>query len=357
MPFALLVLSGDTHGPVLIGQLGAALAFLLVGAGVHTAQTAGLALATDLAPAHARPRVVALLYVMLLLGMVASSLVFSLLLAQFSALRLIQVVQGAALVAMLLNGVALWKQEPRKPRGAAETEAGATFREAWRGFARRPRTRRFLLALGLGTAAFSMQDILLEPYGGEILALPVAATTGLTAFLAIGALAAFALAAKRLGGGADPCRLAAAGAVIGLAAFAAVLFAPAIESATLFRTGTALIGFGGGLFSVGMLAAAMSLEASGLTGLALGAWGAVHATATGLAVGAGGVLRDAVGALASQGALGATLAGPATGYGFVYLVEILLLFVTLIAAGPLVQGARAVAPPSPSRFGLAEFPG
>jgi BCD family chlorophyll transporter-like MFS transporter len=45
MPFALLVLSGDTHGPIWIGQVGAALAFLLVGAGLHTTQTAGLALA------------------------------------------------------------------------------------------------------------------------------------------------------------------------------------------------------------------------------------------------------------------------------------------------------------------------
>ena len=46
MPFALLVLSGDGVGPVLYGQIGAALAFLLVGAGLHTTQTAGLALAT-----------------------------------------------------------------------------------------------------------------------------------------------------------------------------------------------------------------------------------------------------------------------------------------------------------------------
>ena len=60
MPFALLVLSGDGHGPVWVGQLGAGLAFLLVGAGLHTTQTAGLALATDLAPKETRPRVVAL---------------------------------------------------------------------------------------------------------------------------------------------------------------------------------------------------------------------------------------------------------------------------------------------------------
>ena len=50
LPFALLVLSGTGEYPAVYGQFGAALAFLLVGAGMHTTQTAGLALATDLAP-------------------------------------------------------------------------------------------------------------------------------------------------------------------------------------------------------------------------------------------------------------------------------------------------------------------
>jgi len=85
MPFALILLSGDTHWPAFVGQIGAAVAFLLVGAGMHTVQTVGLALATDLAPAHARPKVVALLCVMLLVGMVASALVFGTLLADRNA--------------------------------------------------------------------------------------------------------------------------------------------------------------------------------------------------------------------------------------------------------------------------------
>jgi BCD family chlorophyll transporter-like MFS transporter len=113
MPFALLILSGDTTGPIVVGQIAAALAFLLVGAGLHTVQTVGLALATDLAPAHARPRVVALLCAMLLFGMAVSALAFGALLAHFSEIRLIQVVQGSAVVTMVLNCAALWKQEAR----------------------------------------------------------------------------------------------------------------------------------------------------------------------------------------------------------------------------------------------------
>src|SRR5664279_5510457 len=184
MPFALIILSGDSQGPAWIGHAGAALAFLLVGAGLQTTQTAGLALATDLAPTEARPRVVALMYVMLLLGMVASGLAFGLLLADFSQLRLIQVVQGAALLTMALNIVALWKQEPRSSGRAAKGTPRPSFRETWQRFAAHGRSLRFLVAVGLGTAAFHMQDIILEPYGGEILKLSVSATTTLTALIA-----------------------------------------------------------------------------------------------------------------------------------------------------------------------------
>jgi BCD family chlorophyll transporter-like MFS transporter len=361
MPFALLLLSGDTRGPMWIGQAGAAAAFLLVGAGLHTTQTAGLALATDLAPPESRPRVVALLYVMLLVGMVASSLLFGVLLADFGQVRLIQVIQGAALATMVLNCIALWKQEARDPARTAADRPRPAFGDAWREFSHGGRASRLLVAVGLGTAAFSMQDILLEPYGGQIMGLSVGATTALTAVLAAGTLAAFAVAARGLGRGVDPHRLAATGAVVGLAAFAAVIFAAPLDSPLLFRAGTALIGFGGGLFAVGTMTAAMDLAQSGRSGLALGAWGAVQASAAGIAIALGGAIRDVVSGLAAQGLLGPALTGPATGYGFVYHIELALLFATLIAIGPLVRppgpGAARVASHPSSRFGLAEFPG
>ncbi len=357
MPFALLVLSGDTHGPLWAGQAAAALAFLLVGAGLQITQTAGLALATDLAPAQARPRVVALMYVMLLVGMVGCGFAFGLLLANFSEIRLIQVIQGAALVTMALNTIALWKQEARDPARTAAHLPRPDFADVWQQFIRRGRARRFLLAVFLGTAAFNMQDIVLEPYGGEVLGLSVGATSALTALLAGGALVAFALAARRLGRGEDPHRIAAFGALAGLPAFAAVIFAAPLESAWLFRAGTVLIGFGGGLFAVGTLTAAMALESSERVGLALGAWGAVQATAAGLAIAAGGLLRDVFSSAAVHGLLGPALTDAATGYSVVYHVELALLFATLIVIGPLVRHARASVPAVPARgFGLADFP-
>jgi BCD family chlorophyll transporter-like MFS transporter len=354
MPFALILLSGDTWGPWWIGHVASAIAFLLVGAGLQTVQTAGLALATDLAPKAARPRVVALMYTMLLVGMVLSGLVFSFVLADFSQLKLIQAVQGAAVLTLLFNLVALWKQEAR--HSARLENAAPPFREVWARFSNGGRTKRFLIAVGLGTAAFNMQDVVLEPYGGEILKLSVAETTALTAMMAIGALAAFALAARNLMKGADPSRLAANGAVVGLAAFACVILSAPLGAPMLFRAGVVLIGFGGGLFSVGTLTGAMALDKAGGTGLALGAWGAVQALAMGLSVAAGGVLRDVVSHMATAGLLGPALTDASVGYTAVYHVELFLLFATLVAIGPLVGRTTIPETPTRSPFGLAEFP-
>jgi BCD family chlorophyll transporter-like MFS transporter len=356
MPFALIILSGDSTGPLVIGKIAAALAFLLVGAGLHTTQTVGLALATDLTPPEKHPKVVALLCMMLLLGMVASAVVFGAVLAHFSEVRLIQVIQGAAILTIVLNAIALWKQEARNPAATAADVARPSFAEAWAEFAQQGRSLRRLVALGFGTMAFSMQDVLLEPYGGQVLHLPVGATTAFTALLAVGGLIGFGTAAKLLSRGTDPYRLAGLGALVGLYAFAALIFAAPFDSVPLFAAGVLLIGLGAGLFGHCTLTAAMAMAGRNQIGFALGIWGAVQASAAGIAVAAGGLIRDGVGALATSGALGPELIDPATGYSVVYTIEILLLFGTLIAAGPLVSRpvrGHAGPPDIVSRQGVA----
>ncbi len=357
MPFALLVLSGDTQGPALVGPFSAALAFLLVGIGLHTTQTAGLALATDLAAPRMRPRVVALLYVMLLAGMTISALVFGALLDEFSHLRLIQVVQAAALITIVLNTIALWKQEARDSRKTDPGLVRPPLRRIWMEISSRSSLRRLLIALALGTAAFSMQDILLEPYGGEVLGLSVGATTTLTALLAGGALVGFAITARSSRQGGDPCRTAGIGTLVGIVAFAAVILSGPLGSALIFQTGTALIGLGGGMFAVGTLIAAMAIGEGRHSGLVLGAWGAVQATTAGIAIAFSGVFRDLVSGIASAGHLGDTLQHPSTGYAANYLLEIVLLLATLVAIGPLVQYAKRHSALPAGRIGLAEMPG
>ncbi|MDP2081499.1 MAG: PucC family protein [Pseudotabrizicola sp.] len=362
MPFALIVLSGDQYiGPAWAGEVLAALAFLMTGVGMHMTQTAGLALAADRASDETRPRVVALLYIMFLVGMGVSAVIVGYLLRDYDPITLVRVVQGCGAATLVLNLIALWKQEKVAPMTKAQREEPRPqFRDAWRDLMAGGTAGRLLAVVVLGTLAFQMQDVLLEPYGGEILGLSVGATTLLTAAWAGGALVGFLLAAQWLLKGLDPYRMAARGILAGVAAFSCVIFAAPLDSTVVFYVGAFGIGFGGGLFGISTLTAAMTMPARGLAGagLALGAWGAAQATAAGLAILIGGTLRDVVGHLATSGKLGA-LTAPSIGYSVVYHLEIGLLFATLVVLGPLVK-VGILTPPKPDADGgklaLAEFP-
>ena len=139
-------------------------------------------------------------------------------------------------------------------------------------------------------------------------------------------------------------------------AFTAVIFSSPLNSSLLLRTGTALIGFGAGLFSVGTLLAAMSIAGKELGGLAVGSWGAVQATAAGVAIALGGAIRDGMSALAVKGSLGVALMNPSTGYSIVWHIEIALMFAILVAIGPLIRVSHVARSQTPTRFGLAEIP-
>lgn len=344
MPFALLVLAGqgEAHAyPLWVGHVSAALAFLLVGAGVHTVQTAGLALATDLTPPESHARVVGLMYVMLLLGMIMAAMVFGAALEEFSPGRLVSVIQGAAVVTVFLNFVSMWQQETLgSPKRAATLDP--TFRESWDLFCQGSGTVRRLVVVGVGTLAFTMADVLLEPFGGHVLGMSVAATTKLTALLAFGGLLGFALASRILGRGGDPYRMILNGVFIGIPAFLLVIAASPSALPALFLTGNFLIGFGAALFGHGTLTATMNLAPAHQAGLALGAWGAVQATAAGVAMAASGIIRDVVNALLSDSQDSWSVAG---GYVTVYTIEIALLVITFVAAYPLLRQRSGITLP------------
>jgi len=339
MPFALLVLSGAgqaSQAPAWVGMLGASVAFVLVGLGMHTVQTAGLALATDLAPPESQPKVVGLMYVMQLVGMIGSALMLGHLLREYSPGQLIRVVQAVAVMTLVLNVIALWKQEARSRLRKPGTPVEHSFAQAWQLFCQGPHTVRRLLAVGLGTMAFTMEDVLLEPFGGEILHMSVSSTTLLTANLAFGGLMGFAWASRVLSRGADVDRMASWGAWVGIPAFVAVLASAPLASPLLFAAGIFLIGLGGGLFAHGTLTSSMQLAPPEQVGLAMGAWGAVQATAAGVGMACGGLLRDGI-ALVSSSVMG---------YSAVYLIEIVLLGLTLWAISPLLRPLATAPPPS-----------
>ena len=279
MPFAIIILSGDqTVGPSWAGEVLVAIAFLFTGIGMHITQTVGLALAADRATKENRPRVVALLYFMFLFGMGISAVVIGILLADFSKLRLIQVVQGSAVLTLILNLVAVWRQE-QIIINQQKNDKSEKFFLSWKKFISDRKTNSLIWVVFWGTLAFSMQDVLLEPYGGQILGLSVSETTNLTGVWALGALLGLALAANNSKKTGSSVSNAMTALLIGIVGFSAIIFSSPMQFPFLYFLGTLFIGFGTGLFSVSLLIIAMALSSKTNlgSGFILGSWGAAQA--------------------------------------------------------------------------------
>jgi len=360
MPFAIIILSGDqTVGPSWAGEVLVAIAFLFTGIGMHITQTVGLALAADRATKENRPRVVALLYFMFLFGMGISAVVIGILLADFSKLRLIQVVQGSAVLTLILNLVAVWRQE-QIIINQQKNDKSEKFFLSWKKFISDRKTNSLIWVVFWGTLAFSMQDVLLEPYGGQILGLSVSETTNLTGVWALGALLGLALAANNSKKTVSSVSNAMTALLIGIVGFSAIIFSSPMQFPFLYFLGTLFIGFGTGLFSVSLLIIAMALSSKTNlgSGFILGSWGAAQAIGAGLGIAVGGILRDVVNKIALSGYFGSTFENNSIGYIFVYHLEILFIFITLIVLGMLSQeiNKRKIKDHDQKSFGLTEIP-
>ena len=249
------------------------------------------------------PRVVALLCIMMLVGMVVSALLFGVAAGEFQrnpadpgdpGHRPRH--HGAQHRRAVETGGARSRRAPRSDRPQP------SFAEAWQAFAARPRHPARLVALGLGTVAFSMQDILLEPYGGQVLHLTVGTTTALdrrcwrsaaSCGFGLGGATARArrrsLSAGRLRRAGRPGRLQRRD-----------LRRPARLRRRCSRIGVALIGFGGGLFAHCTLTAAMGMAAPRARSAWRSASGARCRRPPPAARSAlGGLIRDGVSALAA----------------------------------------------------------
>jgi MFS transporter, BCD family, chlorophyll transporter len=335
-PFSLILLGGDGALPFWAALGICAAIFLAYGIGVNIVETTYLALVSDITAPKDRGRVLAVLWFMLVLGTVISSIVVGLLLQDYSHLMLIRVMQGSAVIFVVFTAVALLGKERMRPDGTLESyveqvRVRLTLGQQVRALLGQPALRGLFAVLFVGTLALATHDVLLEPYGGQVLGMSVAATTQLTALWGIAMIAAIAAAGLMLWRGRSAAQLIIAGMVVGALGFLVITLAGAPGLVGVFRAGVALIGAGRGLFIVGSIALVMSLADKDHVGLFIGLWGVMQALAQGFGTVGGGLARDV-----AQAQTGSVLLG----YTAVYAASLALLGVALVLFAALRLGRR-----------------
>jgi len=305
-------------------------AFALIGVGVGASGTSLLALlATTVAPRR-RAASATIVWLMMIAGFVVTATSAGALLDPFSHERLLAVVGGIAVVAVLLSFVAVWGIEARSPRIVGAAPAGpagkpdfiAVLREVWA----EDKARRFTVFVFVSMLAYSWQDLILEPYAGHVFGMTPGQSTALAGMQHSGTFLGMLL----VGVGASGLRIgsmkfwtvtgclgsAASLGWITLAGLKGLAIEPAVFA----------LGFANGTFAVAAIASMMGLASEGTArreGTRMGLWGAAQAIAFGLGGFAGAMGADVARAL---------IAEPAAAYGIVFLAEAALFLVSAALA-------------------------
>jgi BCD family chlorophyll transporter-like MFS transporter len=324
-PFSLILLGPNDSMPFAIAIIICTAIFLAYGVGVNIVETTYLALVSDITPPRDRGKVLAVLWMMLVVGTIVSSIIIGAILERYSPVLLIQVMQGSAVIFAVLATISLLGREQLRPDGTLvnhtdDIRVRLTLVEQLRVVWQQPGLRALFVVLFGGTLALATHDVLLEPYGGQVLGMSVAATTRLTALWGVAMIIGITAAGLALWRGYSPIRVIIGGCISGALGFLVVILAGGSVDVNMFRGGVVFIGIGRGLFIVGSVALIMALADRAHAGLFIGLWGVTQALAQGFGTVGGGLARDI-----AQQQTGSILLG----YTVVYAAALVILLLTL----------------------------
>lgn len=275
-------------GPPLPALLLAILAYAMIGTGVGAAGTSLLALLASRTAPERRPAAASLTWIMMIVGIVVTASTAGRLLEPFSPERLMQVAIGVAGGAFVLSCLAVIGIEgetvaPGKPTAPAD------FGTALHGIWSDPVTRLFSIFVFVSMLAYSMQDLILEPFSGLVFGLTPGQSTALSGVQHMGVLLGMVLVG--IGGhafGGRNLRLKRwiIGGCIGSAlALAALAMAATAGPGWPLQSTVFMLGFANGVFAVAAIGSMLDLAGrggEGQEGIRMGLWGAAQAIAFGL---------------------------------------------------------------------------
>jgi BCD family chlorophyll transporter-like MFS transporter len=315
-PQIAFVLDENFWGGVVIGIL----AFGAWGLGYNLAAVSYLSLASELSDEKGKGRTIAVMWVMMILGIILTAITLSRLVEPYTedALqRAFLIVGGAALVFGLL-GLAGLEGKNKKPVGSSQE------RITWSTMARsiwsNAQARLFFWYLIILLAALLGQDILLEPFAAEAFGLSVRETTQITSFWGIFVMLALVLTgwletryAKR--------NIAAWGGWGAFLGFGLITLSGFVGSQAWFYTGVLFLGVGTGISTVSNLSLMLDMTITGRVGQFIGAWGMANAISRLVGSVLGGAGRDIITRLTQDAVLGFTLVfGIMAGFMLISLV-------------------------------------
>ncbi|WP_254951404.1 MULTISPECIES: BCD family MFS transporter [unclassified Cyanobium] len=309
--------------------------FALYGLAISLATTPYLALVIDRTSEQERPRAVSIIWCMLTVGIVIGAVAIGVSLRSLDGVSDPVVLQATlsrfmtivAATVMLLTVVATWGMEsPLRERSdgtTARREDAIGLRQSWTLITSSRQVLIFFSFLILFTLALFLQDPVLESYGAQVFAMPIAATAQLNAFWGVGTLVGLLLAGlwvvPRLG------KMATARLGCQLIALSLLLLIVAGLTARIpfLQAVMVLFGLAAGIGTNSALCLMLDLTLPQAAGTFVGVWGLAQALSRAIGKLLGGGLYD-IGRSLPLGE------GPYGAFALVLGVELLVALAALV---------------------------
>lgn len=201
------------------------------------------------------------------------------------------------LIVVGLAVIALWGVERTYSRfhdrqGASQREDSITLGQSLRILTASRQTAIFFGFLVLFTISLFMQEAVLEPYGGEVFGMAIGETTLLNSFWGMGILVGYGstgfLVVPRLG----KARTTQLGCFLVAIAFVLLILAGITQKPEMLRFILVLFGAAAGMATIGAISLMLDLTAAATAGTFIGAWGLAQAMARAFATLLGGIVLD-----------------------------------------------------------------
>jgi BCD family chlorophyll transporter-like MFS transporter len=320
-----LRLGAQPHSQALLYQ--GVMLFSLFGIGTTVSATAINALLVDQVPEPDRGGALTLVWILTLAGFIVGSVVTGVLFPTFDPHIIHQLFSIVTLVVAALTLWGAWGTEPRSQGQPVLTPGQMRLWPTLKFLAGNRQALAFFVFLGTTIFFLAIQTFLLTPFGGEVLALPVAQTNQFGIYTSYGVLAGmvgvhFLVSLRHWGNKI----VLASSLLLGAAAFGVLSLTSFKPDATWGIYALCFLGLGRGFYNVGLSHLTMSMAHPAFSGVFMGLWN----LASGLALAAGemtgGFLKDRF----------FYLTGSASrAYGWVFVLEGVGLLACLLFLAPL----------------------
>jgi MFS transporter, BCD family, chlorophyll transporter len=315
----------------------------IYGVGVSCSSTPFTALLVDITEEARRSKLIAIVWSMLMVGIVIGGVTGSIVFKKIEAAGIAAgniplatlmppinlVFSCVPFLVLALALIATWGIEQRysnfnRSQGKSEKsdrDDQITLRRSLQILTTSRQTGIFFTFLSLLTISLFMQEAVLEPYGGEVFGLSIGETTQLNAFWGVGILLGYSITGFWIVPTLGKKLTTKIGCILVAGCFGLIILAGFTQQPKMLQLAIVLFGITAGIATVGGISLMLDLTAAKTAGTFIGAWGLAQAMSRGLATLIGGIVLDIGKGIFNE---------PLISYGLVFTMQALVMILAIL---------------------------